>query len=268
MTREMGTLGKEVARQFALRMNYVVLHHELVETPAERAGRDEESEVYRFLEGSEERLEHWRNNRAKGGYLTREEIFEIALEGEALVRGWGACRLLKAVPNVLSVRVCAAMEFRIEQMMQRLGVDERAARREIERSDAAHSRTFLRFFEADWRDAKNYDVVLNTTHLSPELCADMLVDLVGNPSFAETEATRRELEDRLLQARISTALATDRVLGKRGRHIHVAVDEAKVRLYGVVMDGASRQRAEAIVGTQPGIRNLQNDIVRAQGFSE
>lgn len=268
MTREMGTLGKEVAREFARRKNYTVLHHELVRSPGERARRNEESEVYRFLEGSEERLEHWRNNRAKGGYLTAEEIFEIALEGDALVRGWGACRLLKPVPNVLSVRVCAPIEFRIEQMKQRLGVDGRSARREIERSDAAHSRTFLRFFEADWRDATNYDVVLNTANLSPRLCADMLVDLVDNPSFAPTEATRRELEDRLLEARISTALATDSTLGDRGRYIHVTVEDADVRLYGVVADGVSRQRAEAIVGAQPGIRDLHNDIIRARGFSE
>jgi cytidylate kinase len=268
MTREMGTLGKEVAREFARRRNCTVLHHELVESPGERARRDEESEVYRFLEGSEQEIDHWRNNRAKGGYLTPEEVFEIALEGDALIRGWGACRLLKNVPHVLSVRVCAPMERRVEEMKRRLGVDERSARREIERSDAAHSRTFLRFFEADWREASNYDVVLNTAHLSPEVCAEMLISTVGNGHFAATDETRRELEDRLLQARISSALAADGKLGPRGRHIHIAVDNAEVRLYGVVADGSSRQIAEDIAGAQPGIRRLHNDIVRARGFSE
>ena len=49
MTREMGSLGKEVAREFARRMNYSVVHHELVEESSARSG--EQSEVYRFLEG-------------------------------------------------------------------------------------------------------------------------------------------------------------------------------------------------------------------------
>lgn len=268
MTREMGTLGKEVAREFARRRNCTVLHHELVESAGERADRQEDSEVYRFLEGTEKELDRWRNNRAKGGYLTSEEVYEIALEGDALVRGWGACRLLKDVPHVLSVRICAPMERRVEEMMRRLGVDERTARREIERSDAAHSRTFLRFFEADWRDAINYDMVLNTEHLTPTLCADILEEAVGHPAFASTVETRAELEDRLLQARIAAAFASDEMLGPRGRHIHIIVDNADVRLYGVVADGLSRKVAEEIAGAQPGIRSLQNDIIRARGFSE
>lgn len=266
MTREMGTLGKEVAREFARRNSYTVFHHELVESPGERSQRDEESEVYRFLEGSEEEIEAWRNNRAKGGYLTPEEVFEIAREGDALIRGWGACRLLKSVPNVLSVRVLAPMEFRIAQIKLRLGVDERTARREIERSDAAHGRTFLRFFESDWRDPVNYDLILNTAHMSPGECADLLCAAAASQAFAETDETRRELEDRLLEARIAAALRADQSLGARSRHIRIGVQDADVRLYGVVMDGLSRQRAEAVAIAQAGVRNLRNDIVRVGRF--
>jgi hypothetical protein len=266
MTREMGTLGKDVAREFARRNSYTVFHHELVESPGERNRRDEESEVYRFLEGSEEGIEAWRTNRAKGGYLTPEEVFEIAREGDALIRGWGACRLLKSVPNVLSVRILAPMDFRINQIKLRLGVDERTAQREIERSDAAHGRTFLRFFDSDWRDPVNYDVVLNTAHMSPGECADLLCAVAASPAFAETDESRRVLEDRLLEARIATALQADQALGARGRHIRIGVQDLDVRLYGVVTDGLSRQRAEAVVKAQAGVRSLLNDIVRVGKF--
>jgi hypothetical protein len=64
MTREMGTLGKEVAREFARRNNYSVVHAELVEAQAEQKRRPQESEVYRFLEGSREALGRWRTNRS------------------------------------------------------------------------------------------------------------------------------------------------------------------------------------------------------------
>ena len=200
--------------------------------------------------------------------LTREEVFEITLEGDALIRGWGATRLLKSIPNVLSVRVCAPMDFRIEQIKQRLGVDDRAARREILRSDAAHSQTLLRFFEADWRDPLNYDLVMNTANLSPQLCAEMLCNTVANSAFEETEESRREIRDRLLEARISSALIAERKLGRRGRDIHVKVSDAEVRLFGVVTDGQTRQLAENIVTMQPGVRNLRNDLVRAKIYSE
>lgn len=266
MTREMGTLGKEVAREFARRTGYSVLHHELVEGPRETVRDAGESEVFRFLEGSEAEIDKWRTNRAQGGYLTPEEVYEIALEGDALIRGWGANRLLRDVPNVMSLRVCAPLEARVEEMKRRLGVDERTALREIERSDAAHGRTFLRFFQDDWRDPFNYDLVLNTGHMSPTVCADLLCDAVASPAFGETEATRRELQDRLLEARIASALSSDGTLERRGSHISVSVDDAVVRLYGVVSDGSSRRLAEEIVAALSGVRDVRNDIVRASGF--
>jgi hypothetical protein len=267
MTREMGTLGKEVAREFARLTGYTVLHHELLEDAEERDRRQSESAVYRFLEGSEAEIDKWRTNRAPGGYLTPEEVFEIALEGNVLIRGWGANRLLKGVPRVLSVRVCAPMERRVAEMRDRLGVDHREATHEIDRSDAAHSRTFLRFFETDWRDPFNFDLILNTAHLSPATCAELLRDTIAGGAFEETAEARRMLVDRMLESRISAALRKERDLGRRGVHIRISVEDAEVRLYGVVSDGSSRQIAERVAGAQRGVRGLRNEIVRASGFA-
>lgn len=267
MTREMGTLGKEVAREFSRHKDISVVHHELIHGPRDRMAQTEESEVFRFLEGNEEEMSKWRNNRTQDGYLTPEEIYEIALEGNVLIRGWGAARLLKAIPNVLSVRVCAPMAFRVAQMVDRLGLGEREARREIERSDAAHSRTFMRFFATDWRDPLNYDLVLNTAHLSPGTCAEILLDAAANPAFSESRETRQALLDAMLQARIEAALKSDSSLGRQGQHIQVSVENAGVRLYGVVSDGQSRQGAERIVAAQAGVQAVQNEIARINRFS-
>ncbi len=48
-------------------------------------------------------------------------------------------------------------------MMERVGLkDPSEARREIERSDAAHSRIMRGFFGVNWEDPLLYHVVLNT----------------------------------------------------------------------------------------------------------
>lgn len=268
MTREMGTLGKDVAREFAHRKGYTVVHHELIRDENDRASSREESEVYRFLEGSEAELESWRNNRATDGFLTPEEVLEIALEGEVLIRGWGAARLLKSVPNVLSVRVCAPMAFRIDVIKDRLGVDARTAQREIERSDAAHSRTFSRFFESDWRDPESYDIVLNTSHVDPPTCAAILLDAVENEAFSESGEMRRVLTDMLIKERVMTALQAHPLIGSRGQHLQVSVEGRDVRLFGVVNDGQSREIAESLLAGKFGIRTLHNDIVRTNRFTE
>lgn len=268
MTREMGTLGKEVAREFARRKNCPVLHHEMVRSPSERQAYREESEVYRFLEGTEAELEYWRSNRAHQGYLTPAEIIEIALDGDVLIRGWGATRLLKSVPNVLAVRVCAPMAFRTGIMMKRLGVDARTARREIDLSDAAHSRTFLRFWETDWRDPTNYDLVFNTAHVTPETCAEMLLDAAAGSHHAESDAMRAALRDRLVEERIRAAIHAETRLEGLGQHIDVSVDAGGVRLYGLVKDRRSRQLAEAAAARCIEAGTLRNEIAEASGFVE
>lgn len=268
MTREMGTLGKDVAREFARRMGYSVIHHELVRKPGDKPAYSEESEVYRFLEDSERKIEEWRNNRAQSGFLTKSELLEIALEGEVLIRGWGAARLLKSVPNVLSVRVCAPMAFRIEVMKKRLGVDAQTARREIERNDAAHGRTFLRFFQDDWRNPENYDLVLNTEHIEPSTCAEILVDAARATSFAESEETRAVLDDMLLTARIDEALQGAGLSGRRNEHIDVVVNGDDIRLYGVVKDRTKRSLAENVLAREFGISRFQNDILYTRGCGE
>ena len=267
MTREMGTLGKDVAREFARRKGVSVVHHELVEATEGRLSGNDESEVYRYLEGSEQELDKWRNNRTSGGYLTPQEVFEIALEGDVLIRGWGATKLLKSIPNVLSVRVCAPMEFRVRTIMQRLGVGEQEAHREIARSDAAHARAFFRFFDDDWRDPLNYDMVLNTAHIDPKTCAEILIDAIANPAFAETQETRQQLNDELIQARLATALNSQIQLKDKRNHVYVSVDHGRARLYGLVTERRALVLAEEIASGQSGLLGVQNDIALVSGFN-
>jgi Cytidylate kinase-like family len=65
MTREMATLGKDVAAGLAERLGLTVVHHELVKQGiAERAGM-RESEVHRFLEGESSLLARWKIDRKR-----------------------------------------------------------------------------------------------------------------------------------------------------------------------------------------------------------
>jgi len=64
----------------------------------------------------------------------------LAQRGNVLIKGWGAATLLRDMPQVISARVCAPMEFRVRVMMERLGrKDAGAVREEIERFDAARA---------------------------------------------------------------------------------------------------------------------------------
>jgi Cytidylate kinase-like family len=63
MTREMATLGEDVAAGLAKRLGLDVVHHELVKHDIIESSDLPESEVHRFLEGEASLLERWRIDR-------------------------------------------------------------------------------------------------------------------------------------------------------------------------------------------------------------
>src|SRR5947208_6639157 len=207
MTREMATLGKDVAAGLAERFGLTVVHHELVKQGiAERAGM-RESEVHRFLEGEASVLQRWKIDRKRLSRYTAQEILALAVKGNVLIRGWGATYLLRAVPHVICVRICAPMAFRERVLMKRLGIrDHLLARREIEGNDAAHNGTMQKMFGIDWTDPSLYTIALNTARVPVKDCVEHIVRLAESPAFQETPESRRALEDNLILSRVRATL--------------------------------------------------------------
>lgn len=261
MTREMGTLGKDVALGLADRLGVEIIHHELVEQDiAQRAGM-RESEVHRFLEGGGSIIEQWRTDTRRLSHYTALEILELAAKGNVLIRGWGAAYLLQGIPHVVSVRICAPMLFRENVMMQRLGIEDRAiARREIERSDGAHNGTMQRMFGADWRDAEHYAIVLNTARVPPRDCVDQIVSLASSEVFRQTPASVGHLTDRAAEIRTRAVLREHFDAGLRAMGIDIKVQEGVAILSGAASD--ERVIADLVrrVGAVDGVRRVESRI--------
>ena len=245
MTREMATLGRDVAAGLAAELGLVVVHHELVAHDiAERSGM-RESEVQRFLEGEASLLERWRFDRARMSRYTSEEIMELAAKGNVLIRGWGATYLLRKIPHVLCVRICAPMADRERVLMDRMHItDPTTARREIERNDAAHNGTMQRLFGIDWTDPALYALVLNTARVPVADCVAHIVRLAQSPAFTETPASRLALRDQVILSHVHSAL--DRRFGASpsALGIDAEVNAGRVVLRGALSD--DRMIAEAV----------------------
>ena len=261
MTREMATLGKEVAAGLAERLGLDVVHHELVKHGIVESSGLRESEVLRFLEGEASLLKRWRMDRKRMSRCTAQEIFSLAAKGNVLIRGWGSVHLLRSVPHVLCVRICAPMEFRETVLMQRLGLRDRAAaRREIERNDAAHNGTMQRMFGIDWTDPALYTVVLNTARVPVEYCVEYLVRMAQSPCFAETERSRTEVMNQLISERVRAAL--DRHFGSgAGAPIKPEVAAGRVVLTGAMADGKDIAEAVRLVSAVEGVTGVESRIV-------
>ena len=78
MTREMGTLGKDVAAGVAERLGIEVVHHELVERQLAEQLEMTESAVHRFLEGEASMWERWKIDSKKLSRFTAVDLLELA----------------------------------------------------------------------------------------------------------------------------------------------------------------------------------------------
>jgi cytidylate kinase len=262
MTREMATLGKDVAAGLAERLGLDIVHHELVEHDiAERAGM-RESEVHRFLEGEASFLDRWKIDTKRLSHYTAQEILELAVKGDVLIRGWGATYLLRSVPHVVCVRICAPMPFREQVLMQRLGIEDRAAARSaIASNDAAHSRTMQRLFGIDWMDASLYAVVLNTARVSVPDCVEHIVRVAASAAFQETAESRSTLKDELILSRVRSAL--DRHFGSglaAFGGIQAAISSGVVTLTGATSDERVIVEAVRLVHGVEGVAGVESKI--------
>src|SRR3954470_11568502 len=186
ITREMGSLGKDVAAALGDELGLPVIYHEVIDHLADRM-RVRKSHVIRLLDGSAGLLERLTADETSLSIFTADEIYAIAAGGGAIIRGWGATHLLRDVPHALSVRVCAPFELRKKRMMQRLGTDDgEQVADEIRLNDEAHSAIVRRHFGVQWNEPEHYDIVLNTKRLTVGECVAEVTTLTRSPQFTET----------------------------------------------------------------------------------
>ena len=263
MTQEMATLGKDVALGVCEALGLQQVRHEVGDVVAGRM-QVKKSLIRRIREGKAGTVERWAADDRTISIFTAEEVLDLAVKGNVLIRGWGATLLLRSVAHVPCVQVCAPMELRVKRLMQRLETDDEAlARREILQDDAARATRMGEYFNVDWGDPTLYDLTLYTERVSIPTAVDQVVALARAKEFGETPASRAHLEDLALQARARAALRAD----PRTNEIDVVVEASGggLVLRGIVADDKERGLVEQVVAAVPGAKGLANELRTMKG---
>jgi len=255
ITREMGTLGKDVATGLGRALGVPVIYHEVIDHLADRM-RVRKSHVIRLLDGSAGLLERLTADKTSMAIFSADEIFDLALKnGGAVIRGWGATHLLRDVPSAVCVRVCAPKELRKQRMMERLDTDDAAAvGEEIRMNDEAHTAIMKRHFGLNWTEPEHYDVVLNTERVAIDDCIEEVLGLVRSPEFADTDEARKQLENLALAARVKAALR--RAAETRDTKLEVDCDDGEVTLIGDPGSTEDKLAAVEVAVTVPGVKDI------------
>ena len=257
ITREMGSLGNEVAQGLGNELGLPVIYHEVIDHLADRM-RVRRSHVIRLLDGHAGLLERLTADKLSMFLHSSDEVIALAQGRGAIIRGWGATHLLRDVPHVVCVRICAPFKVRQARMMQRVGSDEaQQVADEIHRNDEAHTAIMRRHFDLRWTDPEHYDVVLNTERVTVGECIDEILRLVRSPKFAETDQSRQRLDDLALAARVRAAL----LKSPETRAIKVAVSgQAGV----VTLAGCTDDELLALIEVVMGVSGVRDVTYRAK----
>lgn len=264
MTREMGSLGRDVAAAIAARRGGRVVYHEIIAPVANRM-RLRKSHVGRFLEGRSGLWERLTTDRTSLSIFTADETFRLLREGGvAVIRGWGAVHLLKDVPHGVRVRIVAPLDLRIRRMMERLGTDNRqAVAAEIELAEEAHTAIARRHFGVNWRDPEHYDAVLSTERLTVDECVEEIEGLMARPAFRETPESLRLVEDLALAWSVRSALRRDERTADLAPEVRC--EGGRLTLEGAAHDGREAEAAGEVSRGVAGVASVDNRLRPAGG---
>ena len=203
MTREIGSYGSEVAAGVAAALGLEIINSEIVVPHVAGSLGVEQSAVQRYLDGKASLFDRWQIDTRKLSQHTLDQILNLALKDNVLIRGWGAAALFQGIRGVICVRVCAPMALRVRVMMERLGVkDADAIQQEIERFDTGHSRAMRAAFNFDWNDALMYDIVLNSARVTIDDCVKAVCDLARHQRSQDGSETKAALAERLRESNV------------------------------------------------------------------
>jgi cytidylate kinase len=189
--------GDEIGKHVAERLGYLYVDEEIVARAASQGGleprdvADEErrkSFAVRFLDTlAEGGGDAWTLGMpvaasmegvlrpAEIRDLIRETVAQTAARGNVVIVAHAASFALEPGPRTLRVLVTASPEVRARRIAATEGLDDAQAKRAIKDSDAGRRDYLKRFYSVERESPTDYDLVVNTDHLSVEQAAEIVL---------------------------------------------------------------------------------------------
>ncbi|HEY2203918.1 MAG TPA: cytidylate kinase-like family protein [Pseudonocardia sp.] len=106
---------------------------------------------------------------------TKSAIRRVVADSGGVILGRAAALVLRDHPTALHVRLDGPPERRVRQVMRSQRMSEDDARAMMEHNDAARTSYVRHFYRCDPADPSHYHLVLDSTRLSLDACADLIV---------------------------------------------------------------------------------------------
>lgn len=188
--REYGSGGREVGKLISEKTGMTCYDNRLIMEAAENFGLnvgmmkdyDEKnigSTLYNIaMIASNMKMDGGNNKTYEIYYAISETVKRIVAEGPAVFIGRCAGEALKDNKNVVNTFLYASdIQKRKQRVIELDGISESNTEYALKKRDKQR-RAFYEFFtNKKWGERQNYDIMLNTSRLGYETCADILINM-------------------------------------------------------------------------------------------
>lgn len=108
-------------------------------------------------------------------YRTEAEAIEKLAESPCIILGRCASDILKKQPNAFNIYICADKEDRINRIMGLRSLSYEDAKKLVEETDSQRAKYYHEHTGKSWGDVNDYHMILDTSRLGAENCADILM---------------------------------------------------------------------------------------------
>lgn len=188
ISREYGSGGHEIGEKLAQKLGIKIYDKYLIDKTADELGCS-----YSFVEENEQNISTgklWEliftdksipmsMNPSKDDAIFVSQsrtIQKLAEQGPCVIIGRCANWILKNNPNCFRVFVCSDIKDAVPRVVGYIQVDAAKAQEEIIKTNKTRANHYWQYTGGTWTDARNYDLVVNSSKIS----IDEIVDMIYN----------------------------------------------------------------------------------------
>lgn len=112
---------------------------------------------------------------SRNDYKSESEALRALAERPCIILGRCASEILKDKRNLFNIYVCADKEDRIRRIMEKDGLSYENAAQSIQETDDERAKYYYEHTGKTWGDVNNYHMILDTSSLGVENCAEILM---------------------------------------------------------------------------------------------
>lgn len=183
ISRQFGTGGREIGEMVAKRLGVEVYDKYIIEHVAEQSGF-EKNLVQSALQESSPRKYASRKFKINGLnidellYIEEKRIIkDLASKGPCVFIGRCSDYILKDEKDVMHVFIYGDLKVRANRVSKGNYEGHENPEKILKEKDNKRASNYAHFTGRTWGEPTNYDLMINSSKLTPEECVDLIIDL-------------------------------------------------------------------------------------------